>query len=294
MKRAFTLIELLVVIAIIAILAAILFPVFAQAKEAAKDTSNLSNTKQAGLACIMYSSDYDDLFPLSMLSSPTLPIDLAYQDLIQPYVKNWDLMIHPKRDRPVGGDVNWKRIQYYGIVPRAITSAGAAPRTAGFFTYNNATLTGGQNVKFDGIAGFGNLSGSTAGGDWLGRYAASSISNTQIENVSNMVMLSESANWDMWWTVGDYAFKNCVRWTPEATYSSYGTQWGFAGPHAMKRAIDGRRGVNAACLIPNGMTTYVATDGSAKAVDFRGRIMERKLLADGTYIFVRLWPGSQN
>ena len=60
MKKAFTLIELLVVIAIIAILAAILFPVFAQAKEAAKKTSDLSNLKQFGLASIMYADDYDD------------------------------------------------------------------------------------------------------------------------------------------------------------------------------------------------------------------------------------------
>jgi len=49
-RKAFTLIELLVVIAIIAILAAILFPVFAQAKEAAKNTALLNNTKQMGVA----------------------------------------------------------------------------------------------------------------------------------------------------------------------------------------------------------------------------------------------------
>ena len=59
-SRAFTLIELLVVIAIIAILAAILFPVFAQAKEAAKKTVDLSNQKQIVTALLMYAGDNDD------------------------------------------------------------------------------------------------------------------------------------------------------------------------------------------------------------------------------------------
>jgi prepilin-type N-terminal cleavage/methylation domain-containing protein/prepilin-type processing-associated H-X9-DG protein len=59
-RKGFTLIELLVVIAIIAILAAILFPVFAQAKGAAKQATNVSNLKQIGLAGMMYAADYDD------------------------------------------------------------------------------------------------------------------------------------------------------------------------------------------------------------------------------------------
>lgn len=59
-RKGFTLIELLVVIAIIAILAAILFPVFAQAKLAAKKTSDLSNLKQIGTSTKLYEADYDD------------------------------------------------------------------------------------------------------------------------------------------------------------------------------------------------------------------------------------------
>jgi prepilin-type N-terminal cleavage/methylation domain-containing protein/prepilin-type processing-associated H-X9-DG protein len=71
-KNAFTLIELLVVIAIIAILAAILFPVFAQAREKARQTACLSNTKQIGTAMMMYIQDYDEQFPRAQYCSATV------------------------------------------------------------------------------------------------------------------------------------------------------------------------------------------------------------------------------
>ena len=73
-QKAFTLIELLVVIAIIAILAAILFPVFAQAKVAAKKTASLSNIKQLGLATVIYSGDFDDMFPDQNRDANNFPI----------------------------------------------------------------------------------------------------------------------------------------------------------------------------------------------------------------------------
>ena len=100
-NRAFTLIELLVVIAIIAILAAILFPVFAQAKVAAKKTSNLSNFKQDLTSSMMYSADADD-YAAPLQSSPNGYNDvfeanpsLIVQNrgqLIQPYMKNFLLL----------------------------------------------------------------------------------------------------------------------------------------------------------------------------------------------------------
>ncbi len=94
--KAFTLIELLVVIAIIAILAAILFPVFAQAKEAAKQTSCLSNQKNLGLGELMYSNDNDDYYvPVATEGNFSHPNHGLYENqaniwygILQPYIKN--------------------------------------------------------------------------------------------------------------------------------------------------------------------------------------------------------------
>jgi len=88
MKRrsGFTLIELLVVIAIIAILAAILFPVFARAREKARQTSCLSNQKQIALALLMYAQDYDDSF-YGMWWGYGSPNSLA-RIYLEPYIQN--------------------------------------------------------------------------------------------------------------------------------------------------------------------------------------------------------------
>lgn len=136
-SSGFTLIELLVVIAIIAILASILFPVFAQAKDAAKKTQCVSNTKQLGLAAIMYSNDSDDTLPRhdnngscaygeagcdqpdwGDFRSPARggDRDVMYFGVIQPYVKNNALGHCPSI-----GDTNWATVMgnpgTFGITP---------------------------------------------------------------------------------------------------------------------------------------------------------------------------------
>ena len=105
-SAGFTLIELLVVIAIIAILAAILFPVFAKAREKARQSSCSSNTKQMATAFMSYLQDYDEKFPLAGYAITGFSIPGAggsadgsnvnmWRFYIMPYVKNYQILLCP-------------------------------------------------------------------------------------------------------------------------------------------------------------------------------------------------------
>ncbi len=103
MRKGFTLIELLVVIAIIAILAAILFPVFARAREKARQTSCLSNLKEIGLGILMYAQDYDEKLPRSggyrSFTELSDPIGRCYWFMqTVPYIKNSQIFSCPSYD----------------------------------------------------------------------------------------------------------------------------------------------------------------------------------------------------
>ncbi|MCC7492461.1 MAG: DUF1559 domain-containing protein [Fimbriimonadaceae bacterium] len=91
-RKAFTLIELLVVIAIIAILAAILFPVFAKAREKARQSSCGSNLKQIGTAAMQYVQDYDETFPWyvngTSWADPLSAANTYWGRFLEPYCKN--------------------------------------------------------------------------------------------------------------------------------------------------------------------------------------------------------------
>ena len=128
-RKGFTLIELLVVIAIIAILAAILFPVFARAREKARQTSCLNNVKQMALAVHMYVQDYDDTLLFAGMYMPeSVPRPWSgssstycyWPDLLYPYVKNKQVFYCPSDDQWIG--YGWNvYIGYIGNHPTRFT-----------------------------------------------------------------------------------------------------------------------------------------------------------------------------
>ena len=127
-RHAFTLIELLVVIAIIAILAAILFPVFAQARESARQTVCLSSNKQIGTSLMMYKQDYDGRLCQAEYADPNnlgkVQIPRTHWTyLMQPYIKNWEIFVCPSDVNPAlpyYGDLMAPKISYinnYNVMP---------------------------------------------------------------------------------------------------------------------------------------------------------------------------------
>ena len=295
-RRAFTLIELLVVIAIIAILAAILFPVFAQAKVAAKKTTSLSNLKQAATAQIMYSSDSEDTFPLVMAATHNPAVadgygstDYAWQNLVQPYAKNWQLLISPlskyqRSDPRRSNDVFFN----YGMSPN---SGMAQIPNFGDTYYSGPPGVWGPLVKWNGVGGaFNDLEFWGFNSNPATAKGGNSLSQTGIARVAEQVLLADSTGPDMWGTYamgGDAAYQGnlfgyCWTWPGQLVDSSR------AG--AITRA--GRTGGTNDCSNMKafgGQSTIAFADGHASAMPIL-RVYQIKTLTDGTRAYNYWWP----
>jgi prepilin-type N-terminal cleavage/methylation domain-containing protein/prepilin-type processing-associated H-X9-DG protein len=136
MRRAFTLIELLVVIAIIAILAAILFPVFAQARDKARQAVCASNLKQIAAAMHMYSQDFDERIPSLTVDAPgdkrASGKQIGWPIVIQPYVKNEQVFYCP----------SYPILKPYRSLSSSVDSQWLIP-----YGYNDVVATYGANTS---------------------------------------------------------------------------------------------------------------------------------------------------
>lgn len=141
-RFAFTLIELLVVIAIIAILAAILFPVFAQARNKARATACLSNTKQIGLALLAYSQDYDEQmvrgwYGQDGYQASNNTVKYKWMDAIEPFVKNTGLYKCP--NAPLGiANGKGEYVPYKQLGTAIGTNANGDDQHYGSYVINSA------------------------------------------------------------------------------------------------------------------------------------------------------------
>jgi prepilin-type N-terminal cleavage/methylation domain-containing protein/prepilin-type processing-associated H-X9-DG protein len=160
-RSGFTLIELLVVIAVIAILAALLFPVFAQAREKARQSTCLSNQKQIALALSMYAQDFDETYPFTVVLDANTSLSIEWDDLLTPYIKTGTvggiLACPSASSRDLAYSLNWTvGGRSMATIPSpaglVVTGDGAQapslarkpqnlPRACPFLSYTNA-LTG--------------------------------------------------------------------------------------------------------------------------------------------------------
>ncbi len=171
-KSAFTLIELLVVIAVIAILAAILFPVFAQAREKARQANCLSSLKQISLAMLLYSQDFDGTLPRNRFAFKSSDVcnsrgqALTWRSVIQPYVKSyafWKCPSNPNRNMP-SEDADKNISQSYaanGVIFHAVADPAQnlkiRPRTLASFQEPATSM-----VLLESVSAFPDF------GDWVG------------------------------------------------------------------------------------------------------------------------------
>ena len=291
--HGFTLIELLVVIAIIAILAAILFPVFAQARAQARKTTCLSNVKQLGTALTMYIQDFDETIPLEYapvaLPAPADTFDradgiAAWHNLIQPYVKNWAMMVCPDNFlRNTDPTQKLDPFLSYGMPPNS--SIAGKPNWGDTWYIHDGTT-----ALWQGVAGVFPTSQDAQGFIDKAMPGAGSLSLGGIASPASMTLVTDATAPD-WWIatygsqIGDDAFDYCITWFPE--YNTYDQTLGQSTGPLQRHLKDGSDTCPSFSHLGGQMVT-VFVDGHTKSMPLT-QYFHVKTTADGKKVYQYLW-----
>jgi prepilin-type N-terminal cleavage/methylation domain-containing protein/prepilin-type processing-associated H-X9-DG protein len=204
LRTAFTLIELLVVIAIIAILAAILFPVFASAREKARQAACLSQAKQWGIASEMYKQDYDGTIVAWSSRAPDATGKLQtiyWSEMLQPYMKNRNIGVCPNDTDPRARSTYFLSYCFNRNVQYGLTAAppqAGNPASDAQIRYPTTTIAI-QEWQWQGTEGY-------TGSDWVGpqsfykNYLLSPLSKNgdrRHNGGSNYVFFDGHAAWSL-------------------------------------------------------------------------------------------------
>ena len=190
-KKGFTLIELLVVIAIIAILAAILFPVFAQAREKARQATCLSNLKNLGTAVVMYTQDYNECYPMG-IGPGTVESTYYWTYKVGQYVKDWKMFYCPSYYNSYDGSITAETGEYG--VPNLSFNALYGGYTANAWLFSSTSI-------------------------YNNYYPKTPIKVARVKSPSNVVAIYEASSYLM----GD------IDWQCWGTYSAWLPGSGVAG-----------------------------------------------------------------
>jgi prepilin-type N-terminal cleavage/methylation domain-containing protein/prepilin-type processing-associated H-X9-DG protein len=267
-RKGFTLIELLVVIAIIAILAAILFPVFAQAREKARQAACLSNGKQIGTALMMYAQDYDETYACGWGSRDSGKS--MWRATLRSYIQKYGLNENDMYDARAYGN------QGVYMCP----SVGRSPQDYGPTAY-------GYNAHGTGTAGPGMTQGWRDLGGGQGDFPGASMA--AIAKPANLVAFAEAGeigapsssegranvaadpninDGSPGWTGCGGKEDSPYRFNPEVWKERWSVDWGFGVP-GREDWGNCRNGGRRPIGRHNGMFTAIFADGHVKAMNAR-------------------------
>jgi prepilin-type N-terminal cleavage/methylation domain-containing protein/prepilin-type processing-associated H-X9-DG protein len=280
--NGFTLIELLVVIAIIGILAAMLFPVFSQAREKARATTCASNCKQLNMAAQMYMQDYDETVPLTCGSNADGSGFVTWQDTVQPYAKNYNIVICP--DSPFHDTDAKNDYEYwlsYGIMGRAGINGFPYWLVRNDPWIQNYAQIG---AHYDGLAGSADYGAVV----YATNVAIPSVTLAAVARPSDYAFIFDAGNFDAWHGAvpeRQEGIGYCYEWVDPAKPNLNLT---FSGPNPLHtggsyfcnsntRATDYGKGMVNLCFL----------DGHVKAMK-PGQFLQQNSDAPGTLEY--FWP----